>query len=151
MTTVRLTPREGQVVRELAEGGTLKSVAEKLGITPITAKSYRGDAANKLCSSAVHPALVAAAYDAGVLEIPAADGTEVVLTDGEQELLPLLIAGHSTVQMSRKAYRHINRVRRDLGGLMAALGGGTPAHAVTRAYQLGLVGPRRQDAASASA
>ncbi|MFF3431450.1 LuxR C-terminal-related transcriptional regulator [Streptomyces sp. NPDC002602] len=151
MISVRLTPREGQVVRELAEGGTLKSVAEKLGITQITAKSYRNDAARKVGSSAVHSALVAAAHDAEVLEIPPSDGAQVTLTDGERELLPLLIAGYSTVQMSRKTYRHINGVRRDLRGLVTALGGETDAHAVTRAYQLGLAGPRRQDAASASA
>ncbi|MFD3328587.1 LuxR C-terminal-related transcriptional regulator [Streptomyces sp. NPDC058701] len=144
MKAVRLTRREGQVVQELAEGGSLRSAAEKLGITLSTAKSYCNDAARKLGCSAVHPVLVAAAYDAQVLEIPDSEGTEVVLTDGERELLPLLIAGLSTVQMARKTYRHINGVRHDLRGLIVALGGETPAQAVTRAYQLGLAGPRRQ-------
>lgn len=123
MKAVRLTRREGQVVQELAEGGSLKSAAEKFGITLSTAKSYRKDAARNLGCSAVHPVLVATAYDAQVMEIPASEGTEVILTDGEKALLPLLIAGLFHGADGPEDLPPLNGVRRDLRGLIVALAG----------------------------
>lgn len=144
MNANRLSPREREIVQELAGGSSLSMAAETLGISKLTAKGYRDTARNKLGCLVVAPAMVAAAYDAGALEIPAHDGSVVEMTDEQRELLPLLIAGLSTAEMSKKLFQHIERVRFNLRGLVAALGGKDHAHAVTRAYQLGLAGPRRQ-------
>ncbi|MFD9356421.1 LuxR C-terminal-related transcriptional regulator [Streptomyces sp. NPDC060031] len=144
MNAVRLSRRERQIIQELAGGASLAMAAQTLGISKLTAKSYRDAARNKLGCPAMAPAMVAAAYDASALEIPAHDGSVVEVTDEQRELLPLLIAGLSTTQMSKKLHQHIERVRSNLRHLMAALGGKGHAHMVTRAYQLGLAGPRSQ-------
>jgi DNA-binding NarL/FixJ family response regulator len=44
----RLTPRQREVLQLIAEGHTTKQIAKKLGISPKTAESYRGDLMKQL-------------------------------------------------------------------------------------------------------
>ncbi|MGK2910491.1 MAG: PAS domain-containing protein [Sphingobium sp.] len=62
----RLTPREREVLVGLVEGGTNKSIAQKLGISPRTVELHRAQVMNRLSAKSL-PELVQIALAAGIV------------------------------------------------------------------------------------
>jgi PAS domain S-box-containing protein len=70
----RLTPREREVLGGLVEGGTNKTIAQKLGISPRTVELHRAQVMSKL-GAATLPELMQVALAAGLSPLPATGRT----------------------------------------------------------------------------
>ncbi|MGW3163299.1 helix-turn-helix transcriptional regulator [Streptomyces sp. NPDC001142] len=147
MTTalLQLTPGEKHLVQLLADGLTLAAAADQLGIAPGTAASRSATARDKAGVSGVG-GLVHEAYVSGAIDPPQAaadsDDAPVCLPDEQSAVLVLMAKGMDAKVMSTELRRPVALVRRDARAVMAAIGAVNPAHAITRAWQLGLLGTR---------
>ncbi|AWN24817.1 LuxR C-terminal-related transcriptional regulator [Streptomyces sp. NEAU-S7GS2] len=141
-STIQLTNREGQVVRLLGRGLRIPQIAEQLLVRDATAKGYVDLAKGKLGVRDV-AALVHNAYERGAVSEPEPDHhCSVTLSLEQRQLLPRMAEGKSVSQMATELRRPVAVVRRDAREMLAELGATNSAHAMTRARQLGLLGPR---------
>jgi PAS domain S-box-containing protein len=77
----RLTPRERDVLVGLVEGGTNKSIAQKLGISPRTVEMHRAQVMNRLNASSLTE-LLQIALSAGMAPAPcSAQGSRLTVQD----------------------------------------------------------------------
>ncbi|MFI9040883.1 LuxR C-terminal-related transcriptional regulator [Streptomyces sp. NPDC053726] len=142
-STACLTPRQHDVVRLLADGLLPAQIADTLNLRTTTVREYKDVAAHRL---GVHgtPALVQAAYESGALgqpePAPDADDGPICLPDTQREVLALLAKGMTVGEMADHLHWPEHVVRKDARSLIAALGAKNPAHAITRAWQLGFLG-----------
>jgi DNA-binding NarL/FixJ family response regulator len=136
-TTPLLTEKERAAVQQLAAGRRVPEIARKLGISEEAVRS-RIDAARAKLHAREAPALVHAAYQHQVLDVPSATRATPTLPESERELLPLLAKGLDLTQMAAVLRRPLPAVRRTLRSLRMQLGAQNPAHAVSRAWHLRL-------------
>ncbi|MFJ7423435.1 DUF6302 family protein [Streptomyces uncialis] len=85
------------------------------------------------------PELVATACLAGVLPVPATAGDTVTVTEQEETVLLLTLAGLDTRTIADRLGTTRTTVHTRRQALMARLGAHTPAHLVTRAWETGLL------------
>ncbi|MFF2331795.1 MULTISPECIES: LuxR C-terminal-related transcriptional regulator [unclassified Streptomyces] len=143
VSTTRLTPRQRDVARHLADGLHAAEVADELNLSLATVRQYKTAAGHRLGVSGA-PALVEAAYESGDLDQPDPDPEAgkalACLPDVQRKVLALRAQGMGVQEIADHLSRPVHVVRKDVRALMAALGAKTPAHAITRARQLGLLG-----------
>jgi DNA-binding CsgD family transcriptional regulator len=144
--TVPLSLREQQLLQHLAAGVSLTAAAVGMGIAEETAKSYLHVAKGKL-SRRTTPALVHAAYLAGSLPLPDHIDDAPDIGWDRLALLQHIITGKSASQIAADTRRPVAIVRRDVRLLLVDLRAENTAHAVTRAWALGLLNSSVQRAA----
>lgn len=134
-----LSTRERGVVAGIADGFPMPQVAQKLGISESTAKSYLNAVRDKLGVRET-PALIHNAYRAEVLSRPCPNDERPVVTLEQWTILHCMAAGYTAKQMATELNRPLTDVRKDTRTLLKVLNAETPAHAVTRGWQHRMLG-----------
>ncbi|MDT3395304.1 helix-turn-helix transcriptional regulator [Streptomyces sp. B1866] len=146
---VPLSARQREVLALVAQGSTPTEAAAALGLSDNTVYSYLRLSAEKL-GAPERPGLVHAAYTSGQLPPPPGDEQmRPEIPARQRALLDLLADGLKVRQAAARLGTSSRRARREISALCAVLGARTAAHAVTRGWQLGLLGtPSRQPGAA---
>ncbi|WP_326812438.1 helix-turn-helix transcriptional regulator [Streptomyces scopuliridis] len=145
-TQILLSPREHEVLRSYAAGNDRAQTAATLQLAENTVKQYLNQVKTKF---GIHEltVLVQAAYEAGILAEP--DGDDPVeIPKAQKALLAFLAYGAGATDMAVMVHQSQAAVRADGRALLTTLKARNPAHAITRARQVGLLGPRAQHDAS---
>lgn len=140
--TKGLTRRQSQVLRLLAVGGTPKLIAVELGIRVNVVHTHLWQVRRRTCmsgGSSTHPAVVEAAYEAGLLPLPVRLPDRVSLTGRQRKLIGLLAMGLTVDRIASRLGCRPGEALAELKALERALGATSPAHVITRVRQYGLV------------
>ncbi|MFC9131899.1 response regulator transcription factor [Streptomyces sp. NPDC057099] len=138
--TPPLSPQERDALLGIALGKTTAETASHMGVSERTVKTYVVRIGRRL-GAVERAAIVELAYRQQLLDTPVLLRREVHLSDGQRVILDGLAAGKTVEQMADGERRRLSDVRKDARSTLRALGASTAAHAVTRGWQFGLLGP----------
>ncbi|GGZ93179.1 hypothetical protein GCM10010344_71280 [Streptomyces bluensis] len=111
-----------------------------MGVSESTVKTYIQRIGGKL-GSLERAAMVELAYQQHHLGVPEPVSQRVYLPVEQRSVLEGLASGKTVEQIAADEHRPLADVRKDARRMLRALGASTAAHAVTRGWQLGLLGP----------
>jgi DNA-binding CsgD family transcriptional regulator len=141
-----LSDRQREVMAELASGKLMSEVATALTMTVNTVRSHLNEVRGKLGAREL-PALVHCAYRTGALPRPAPDPHRPDISLDQWAVLHHIAAGRTARQMTTELRRPLTVVRKDARDLLDLLQARNPGHAISRAWQLGMLGGQdRQEA-----
>ncbi|MDT3399889.1 helix-turn-helix transcriptional regulator [Streptomyces sp. B1866] len=145
-----LSERQREVLVLVAQGHTPAEAAAALGLSTNTVYSYLRVSGGKL-GVPERPGLVHAAYTTGQLLPPPRDDRDCPQIPARQlTLLDLLADGAQVRQAAARLRISARRTRREIDALCAVLDARTAVHAVTRGWQLGLLGTPRHTRGAAT-
>ncbi|MDQ0834544.1 DNA-binding CsgD family transcriptional regulator [Streptomyces achromogenes] len=135
-----LSPQEREALLGISQGRTTSETACDMGVSDSTVKTYILRIGGKLGSSE-RAGMVDLAYRHGHLDVPGPVNYVVELPEGQRTVLAGLASGMTVEEIAAGAKRPLDGVRKDARRLLRALGASSAAHAVTRGWQLRLLGP----------
>jgi DNA-binding NarL/FixJ family response regulator len=135
-----LSPQEREALLGISQGRTTAEAAYDMGVSDSTVKTYILRIGGKLGSSE-RAGMVDLAYRHGHLDVPGPVDNVVELPEEQRTVLAGLAGGKTVEEIAAGAKRPLDDVRKDARRLLRALGASSAAHAVTRGWQLRLLGP----------
>ncbi|MEV0636442.1 LuxR C-terminal-related transcriptional regulator [Streptomyces sp. NPDC050619] len=134
-----LSAQEREALLGISQGRTTAETACDMGVSDSTVKTYILRIGGKLGTSE-RAGMVDLAYRHGHLDAPGP--VDIVELPKEQRTVLTALADGKTVQeIAAGEKRPLDDVRKDARRLLRALGASSAAHAVTRGWQLRLLGP----------
>ncbi|MHC3474891.1 response regulator transcription factor [Streptomyces sp. 7R007] len=138
--TQSLSPHERQALLGISRGRTTAETAVDLGVSECTVKTYLHRIGGEL-GTQERAAMVDLAYRHHHLDVPAPVTHAFLLPAGQQAILEGLAGGKNIEQIADDTKRPLSDLRKDARRMLRTLGASTAAYAVTRGWQLGLLGP----------
>ncbi|WP_411150129.1 LuxR C-terminal-related transcriptional regulator [Streptomyces sp. A30] len=138
--TQPLSSQERDALLGIAQGRTTAETAADMGVSESTVKTYILRTGGKL-GAVERAAMVELAYRQHHLDVPLPLDHLAHLPDGQRSILDELAGGKTVEQIAADEQRLLSDVRKDARRMLRALGASSAAHAVTRGWQLGLLGP----------
>ncbi|MGQ4333184.1 MULTISPECIES: LuxR C-terminal-related transcriptional regulator [Streptomyces] len=135
-----LSPQEREALLGISQGRTTAETACDMGVSDSTVKTYILRIGGKLGTSE-RASMVDLAYRRGYVDVPGPVDYVVELPKEQHTVLAGLAGGKTVQEIAAGAKRPLDDVRKDARRLLRALGASSAAHAVTRGWQLRLLGP----------
>lgn len=135
---VGMTRHEIRALQGCADGLTASQTARRCGLSPQTVEKYLYQARQKLGVQGSTSA-VAAAYVLGVLPLPPAESSDIILTKRQRELLALIVQSQTYDQMAALVSCTPAAASAGTCKLLRVLGAKTRPHVITRALGYRLV------------
>ncbi len=148
---LRLSAREREALQLTASGMTPAEAAAEMGVCTSRVNDCLRYASAKL-QSPERPGAVHRAYLLGAISPPehTDDGVDLVLSTGQHEVLRGLAGGQDLEWIAANAGARVDRVRGDMRALMALVDARTTVHLIRRGWELGLLGPTRNEVSNPS-
>jgi DNA-binding NarL/FixJ family response regulator len=138
--TQSLSPQERQALMGIARGKATAEAAADMGVSESTVKTHLLRIGGKL-GTLERPAMVELAYEHHQLDLPDPLDHGVNLPFEQRSVLNGLAGGKTVEQIAADEQRPLSDVRKNARRMLRALEASSAAHAVTRGWQLGLLGP----------
>ncbi|MEU9288763.1 helix-turn-helix transcriptional regulator [Streptomyces sp. NPDC048275] len=145
--TQPLSPQEREALLGIAQGKTTAETAADMGVSESTVKTYVLRIGGKL-GVLERAAMVELAYRHHHLDVPVPLDHMVHLSVEQRSVLERLAGDKTVEQIAAGERRPLADVRKDARRMLRALGASSAAHAVTRGWQLSLLGPTADPDAS---
>lgn len=136
----QLSPQERQALLGISQGRTTAETACDMGVSDSTVKTYILRIGGKL-GTPERAGMVDLAYRHGHLDVPATVDYVVELPKEQRAVLAGLASGKAVEEIAAGEQRPLDDVRKDARRLLRALGASSAAQAVTRGWQVRLLGP----------
>lgn len=143
---LRLSAREREALQFIASGMTPAEAAAEMGVCTSRVNDCLRYASAKL-RSPERPGAVHRAYLLGEISPPEPTnaGASLVFSTGQREILRGLAGGQDLGWIAANRRVHVDVVRRDVRALMALVDARTPVHLIRGGWELGLLGPVRNE------
>ncbi|MEV0220744.1 LuxR C-terminal-related transcriptional regulator [Streptomyces sp. NPDC050704] len=134
-----LALREKEILQRIAQGKTTVEAASDMDLSAGSVKAHLVLIGGRL-GVLSRPAMVHLAYGYGQMDVPKPLKRVVVLTEPQQKVLEGIADDRTVEEIAGQEQRPLADVRKDARLMVRALGASSPPHAVTRAWQFGLLG-----------